>query len=243
MKKAVNTKLIVQSASLTLHSDGPSLSTFHSFSIQLLQYADFFTELSDRFEKQHEGNELTYTITLEYRASITAAIFSAWSFVDATINEFFWTARKNSDAIRNLGPALISALKTVSKDDPRKTLEKYQKALELTHKGLFCRGGSPYQQAYILSRLRNQLIHFEPEWVGKNVQEIEKDLRGKFRLSPFSRRSNLFFPDQCLSHGCAEWAMKSALHFVDEFWARIGIEPKYEPVRSGLSITKSKNRA
>jgi len=250
MIKPVNSILDVHNASFRLSSSSIGrMSVSHSFSPQLLQFADLFTELSAVFETQHAGEKLSSAATLEYRADITAAVFSAWSFVEATINEFFWAARENRKALEGLSPGIITELgkagpaPAVEKDPNRRTLEKYQRALEVAHKDLFSKGVPPYQQAFLLSRLRNRLIHFEPEWVKEEPQELEKDLKGKFDLSPFHASGALFFPHRCLSHGCADWALKSALRFVDAFYDKIGIKSKYESVRSGLNITNSKKRA
>jgi hypothetical protein len=247
MKKFVDTKLNVHNAHFQhRNSIIGRMSVSHNFSIQLLQFADLFTELSAGFETQHAGEKLSNTASLEYRANITAAVFSAWSFVEATINEFFWAARENREALEGLSPGLITELGTagpapaVEEDLHQRTLEKYQKALEVTHKDLFSTGASPYQQAFLLSRLRNRLIHFEPEWVREKPQKLEKDLKAKFDPSPFYPSGSLFFPHRCLSHGCADWALKSALRFVDAFYDKICIKPKYESIRPSLNITDSK---
>jgi len=37
-----------------------------------------------------------------------------------------------------------------------------------------------------------------------------------------------------MGYGCAEWSLKNAVIFVDEFYRRIGIKPNYDHVRKDL---------
>jgi hypothetical protein len=90
-----------------------------------------------------------------------------------------------------------------------------------------------------LIKLRNALVHYEPEWTINisdtekiTVQKFEKILKGKFQLNPLTGEGNSFFPDKCLGHGCAEWAVKSSIMFADEFFLRMRLKPTYDHVRS-----------
>jgi hypothetical protein len=123
------------------------------------------------------------------------------------------------------------------------TLDKYQIVLALCRRELFNKGKSPYQEVNLLRLLRNNLIHYEPEWVSSHPQKIEKQLMDKFELNPFFKKvkNSPFFPFRCLSHGCAEWALRSALAFVDIFYKRANIGPtKYDFYRSGLEACMKK---
>ncbi len=44
----------------------------------------------------------------------------------------------------------------------------------------------------------------------------------------FSGSGNPFFPDKCLGHGCAKWALESSVEFADAFFSRMGIVPRHE---------------
>jgi len=73
------------------------------------------------------------------------------------------------------------------------------------------------------------VVHFEPELmdVEENKQKLEKLLNGKFEQCPFyGEPSFLFFPHRCLSHGCAKWVVISCIHFVNDFYKRIGVDKK-----------------
>jgi hypothetical protein len=123
----------------------------------------------------------------------------------------------------------------------RGILEKYEIALVLLRKPGFDVARSPYQEVSILAQLRNAIVHYQPVWVmgsspnqAEKIAEhrFEKSLRGRFPLNPLTSDNKPFFPDKCLGHGCAAWAVASAISFADEFFAKTGLTPPYEHVRT-----------
>jgi len=215
--------------------DGNILKTAHHFSVHFLQSADLFTSLSEGCEEDY-SDSASREIKIEHRGYVTASIMLSWSFIEATINELYW-ATKHIGSFKGLSSEAVKALATISEDT--KTLDRYQIALALAKKNLYRTDHPPYQDVNLLRLLRNKLIHYEPEWVSGEPQKIEKQLKGKFVLNPFVEKvkGSPFFPFKCLSHGCSEWAIKSALLFVDDFNSRLGVEPKYNIARTSLNLT------
>lgn len=172
----------------------------------------------------------------EHKAYVTAAILTAVSFIEATINELFWETLNSPKKVEVLEAKTKKYMANMWKQGIQKTatLEKYQFALAIARKSLFDKGVTPYQDVLLLTKMRNALIHFESEWVADSPQELEKNLKGKFDLDPFSGEGSLFFPHRCLSHGCAKWAVTSSLKFTDDFFAKMGLKPKYDHLRSRL---------
>jgi hypothetical protein len=111
---------------------------------------------------------------------------------------------------------------------------------KIADKDQFDRGAQPYQDVRHLIELRNALMHYEPKDVvspPRNQQErhkFEKALKGRFPKNPFMGRGNAFYPDKCLGHGCAAWAVGSSVDFIDQFCEKIGIEPTYRSIRAIL---------
>jgi hypothetical protein len=60
-------------------------------------------------------------------------------------------------------------------------------------------------------------------------------LRKKFATNPLAAKNVPFFPDKCLGHGCAEWAIVNSIIFVDEFFRRLGLPVPYEGIRDELA--------
>ncbi|MGA2534074.1 MAG: hypothetical protein ABSG19_13685 [Candidatus Aminicenantales bacterium] len=241
MKKPADTALIVNDACIAVHCDSPRLLTFHSFSMQLLHIADMFYEKSAGFEKQHLGEELTGAMILEYQAEVTAAIFSAWFFFEATINEFFWAAQNSPSIIEGFDASEIKALSEHIKDIRKpSSLCKYSKALEYLKKKEYSEKDPVYDSAKLLSNLRNALVHFVPEWTGTDPRNLVPGLTGKISLSPLFGEAFPFFPHRCLSADCARWSLRTVCAFVDDFYERIGIKPRqpYLEIRSELKALK-----
>jgi hypothetical protein len=237
VEKKLDSILIPQNADFTIHSDRLNLSTFHNFSFQLLQFAEMFYEMSARFEKRHLGEEITDAMTLEYQAKVTAAILSAWFFVEATINEFLWAARESPSVIKDLGASEIKTLLEHPKiiKDPN-SLRKYNKALKYLREKEYIEGDPIYDSVKHLEELRNALVHFEPEWTGTDPRKLVSGLTGKFSLSPLFGEAFPFLPHRCLSSDCARWSLRTICAFVDDFYEKLGIKPRqrYLEIRSEL---------
>ncbi len=67
-----------------------------------------------------------------------------------------------------------------------------------------------------------------------SLDEIEHALGGRFETNPFVSDQSPFFPCRCLSHGCAEWAVKISSMFVDDFFNRMGMTTPLDEVRGDL---------
>jgi hypothetical protein len=223
-----------------------------TYSVQHIQFAALFSRLSANIEKNF-GGKVSSELSDEYWAYVTGAIFFAVSFLEATINELFAdtaddTMVKIDSNLWQLEPKAISMManfwKIAIKGKPRfSILEKYQVALILTDKPKFDTDINPYQDVSHLVNLRNALIHYKPEWIphlsGTNKNEMdphkfEKMLKVKFKENPMAGVGDPFFPDKCLGHGCAEWAVRSSINFVDDFFSRLGLTPRFNRVRDNL---------
>ena len=71
------------------------------------------------------------------------------------------------------------------------------------------------------------------------MPKFEKALRNKFSLNPLSREDFGFFPDKCLSAGCAAWAIRSTQEFALEFAASAGIHERFKDPMANLQARHS----
>ena len=165
-------------------------------------------------------------------------------FMESTINDFIAERQEpffreneailepdRSNLLGLVGPFILS--KSYS------PLEKYQIALIIAGKEQLEKGMNPYQDANLLIALRNKLIHLKTSWQiavaeesseSRQVSDLEKKLRGKFRSNPTRPGLASFFPHRCLSAGCAIWSVKTAAALVDEFHHRVGRNYTYDEV-------------
>lgn len=220
----------------------------HYFSIQHIQSAALFTRQCHQIEKQYDGT-FSDELIAEHRSYVTGAIFAAVSFLEATINEVFADTLDHPDG--ELASHLDIATKQLMADlwrleIPRtsrfKTLEKFQIALTLARKPLFNPSNAVYEDIQTLITIRNELIHFEPVWTSVEAEKAKRRIlslqeKKKFSLNPLiTAAANPFYPDKCLGHGCARWAVTTSTQFVENFYARMGIPVLFDHVKSRLKI-------
>ena len=216
----------------------------HYLSLYFIQAAAQFSKLSAGIEKNYDGL-FSDQLFVEHRAYVIGSVTAAVSFLEATVNEFFQSvARAQGIYLRMLGPDVTTLIGNVWKVGMLKqpsfpVLEKYQIALALTEKALFTVEHPSYQDVHLLITLRNALVHAEPEPIlGTTIQQnLEERLKSK-QIMPnplVSEESGPYFPNKCLSHGLANWAVDSSIRFTDEFFSRIGLQPNYDPLRFRLS--------
>lgn len=223
------------------------------FSIQHILSAGYLCKKLIEFEKTI-SNENNDDDLIDHRSLVVSTILSCASFLEANINELFMDASENPNGIvKDLPKSTIKVLsKMWSRGIPRTAsypiLEKYQIALALSNKKEFDLGTSLIQNITVLIKLRNALVHYEPESViTKDIaetstikkQKLEQQLKGKFPLNPYTGIDNPFFPDKCLSLGCALWAFNSCINFTDDFFMKLGIVPTYQRIRHKLTDTMS----
>ena len=87
-------------------------------------------------------------------------------------------------------------------------LDKYQMSLLLCGRETLEEGSNPYQNAMLLVRLRNDIVHFKPATTFRGeVQKLEEKLADRFPVNKAVSidRENTWFPTLCLGSGCALW--------------------------------------
>jgi hypothetical protein len=183
----------------------------------------------------------------EHRALAIAAILSSVAFLEASINELYASAKHdNLEVGAKLSTTERQALRDVDEMLRRNSvLNRFQLTVRLLGKQPFDRAAQPYQNADLLIKLRNTLVHYEPQWRrgGGDDSQIAKEAKWARRLldmhfspHPFTSPDNPFFPDRCLGYGCAAWGWKTAVAFTDDFFARLSIKPIHDLYRSELTL-------
>lgn len=177
---------------------------------------------------------------IEHRAYVTGSIFSAVGFLEAAINELYQDV---ADAHEGYVASLDVDCKRIMSEFWDRTegrnrsyvslLDKYQNALTFLRKQQFKSGQKPYQDAALVVKLRNELVHYKPRSLGGDTEHtLARQLRGKFDDNVLMTVSgNPWFPDKCLGHGCADWSVRSVFDFANDFFARIGVAPNYQRVQ------------
>jgi hypothetical protein len=202
-----------------------------------------------RFARDALAIEKSVTVTgidlITHRAFVVASVTSAAAALESMINEIFCDANEPvGSCIAELSDEARGKLSTIwaiPKTSSYPILDKFDVAhLLITGNGID-RSDHSWRNATWLARLRNEFVHFEPTWSIHSSQpsgppqsdsnKFEKALRGMFPENRLTGSGNAFFPDKLLGHGCAAWAVESALAFADNFWSGINAVPQYETYR------------
>jgi hypothetical protein len=202
------------------------------YSLYHLWAAEHFAALAKEIEKAQKGHRARFDIA--HRVYVTNSIFSAVSFLEAAINELYQdVADAHGNYTAGLDPEskfLMSYFWDLHLRSP--LLDKYQIAFAILRKEQFKKNGQLYENASLVVQLRNALIHYKPKTLGSgNEHDLSKRLKNKFKENPLTGAGNPYFPDKCLGYECAAWAVRSAKDFADDFFASIGVEPKYRAVK------------
>ncbi|MBI3240983.1 MAG: hypothetical protein HYZ49_01655 [Chloroflexi bacterium] len=222
------------------------------FSKQHIQSAQLFARLAAEIEQSYDGQAFQ-KLYVEHRAYVTGSIFAAVSFLEATINELFSDTLDDQTngikLVKEMDPDTSTLLANMWQfSEQFNTLDKFQIVLLLARKTHFDKGMRLYQDVKDLIGLRNALIHYKPEWVwaepGRLTPEqnppahkMEKKLKAKkFQHNPLAAKKAPYFPDKCLSYGCAKWAVASSFRFADEFFKRMELSSRLDDIRSEIIV-------
>lgn len=121
--------------------------------------------------------------------------------------------------------------------DGEGVLERYRVVLHLLRKKAMDRGAPPWQDATLVVRLRNELVHYKSRW-GEELSRSKflRTLQEKGHPKPpFVKGSANFFPYECLSAACASWSARSCVAFLDAFYANLGFASRLDPYRARLT--------
>jgi hypothetical protein len=230
-----------------------SVDIWHWFSLDQAIAATVFSQKCGRLESNprtptaaDRASGLTWSPEdqRDHRSYVIASILSSVGFLEASINEVFASASFDNLEVGGRLSADERGRLTEAADmiANNRLLDRFRLTLLLLGKASFDIGAEPYQDAATLVNLRNELVHYKPQFRTGSAGSREeskwiKGLQGKgFSVNPFTGTANPFFPDKCLSHGCTVWAWNAALTFSDEFFQRLGVTPVYANQRSSLAF-------
>ncbi|TAK22694.1 MAG: hypothetical protein EPO26_10540 [Chloroflexota bacterium] len=197
----------------------------------------FFAGRSARIEA-NPRNATKPEIGFQNLAYVIGCIHATHSFLESTINRFYFDAGQVSQGILTdrditvLAPEVLSRLDGAWKlPDFERTscLDKYDLALLMAGNAAFDHGSDPYQSIALIIKLRNELVHTKAQWVevastgtGKSRHRFETQFRGRFRENQLTWPKAVFYPNQLLGFGCAEWCVLRSISFVESFYTRAG---------------------
>jgi len=222
------------------------------FSVRYIQSAAILCRLGYVIEKEYEktGGVPEESVLL-HEAFILNSVLSTVAFLEAAINELYSDASEN--ATLSAGDECAALFRKIAEGwhneknfDRAPLLTRYQKILALSGNPPFLESDPAFANVTNLIAIRNFLMHYQREWVvlahrrtpgdrgETRGEKFETLLRHAFFENPLAGKNLPFFPDRCLGHGCAEWAVLNSLILTDTFFERLGIAAPYEGIRKDL---------
>jgi hypothetical protein len=207
------------------------------FSSYHLWAASHFRHLTGLREKAVSKKPI---FDVQHRAYVTNSILSSVAFLEAAINELYQDSYDQHESyLKSLcaeDKKRIAFLWQLTEENNKAAfsiLEKYQLALVMAGKPELSTGAKPYQDAALVIKIRNELMHYKPKSLGGELQhKLEKQLKAKFPENELMAESgNPYFPDKCLGYGCATWAVKSVIDFANRVFDELNVQPNYQMVR------------
>ncbi len=222
------------------------------FSVRYIQSAALLCRLGYAIEKEYDRTgEISPESVLYHEVFILNSILSSVAFLESTINELYSDATDNASlSVDEMNRVLFQKIRerwTNEKNfDRAPVLTKYQKILSCADRPPFGETDPAFFNVKNLIEIRNFLMHYRREWVvlaksrrlhddheTRGVQ-FEETLKHAFKENPFAHKNRPFFPDKCLGHGCAEWAVINSLIVTDEFFSRLDLPAPYDGVKKEL---------
>lgn len=202
-----------------------------AFAVQHLMAAARFSRQCGEVERVNMGQPLGAFYD-EQIACVSATVMLCVASLESNINEHL----ADSDAVMpTIDPTARLQLCALVAD--RSILEKYERVLAISGLPPFDRGARPYQDVDVLIDIRNELVHFHPEWHDEQErhEKLGKRLAYRFELSPFiADGTGVLFPQRFVGHGCTKWAVESALTFMEQFASRVGVLSRFTKHRGRL---------
>ena len=208
----------------------------YTFTSQFLEASAIFAKRTREIERSF-GVSPSEICGAEHRGLVVAAIMQCAAALETEIHEisrYGPGAHLGSDHTDRQGQEFLEPLADVI--DGQDTLSRYEIVLHLLKRPPLKRDAQPFQSAALLVRLRNELVHYKSRWNQEmDTSKLLAALRSlRHQRPPFVAAGSSFFPHECLSADCAAWAVRSAVDFIDAFYARLNVPSWLDAYRSRI---------
>ena len=204
-----------------------------AFAVQHMLAAARFSRQCGQIQEENLGKKLGSFFDAQI-SCVSATIMLCVASLESNINEYLSEGEKLFPLINEYARNEFITLL-----EPSSILDKYQSVLSFKGIDIFDSSREPFQSVNTIIALRNELVHFHPEWHDEQIRhkKLGKILAGKFELSPFlNKESSVLFPQRIISHGCTIWAVKSSIKFMDKFAEFNGFKSKFKKFESRLDL-------
>lgn len=154
----------------------------------------------------------------------SVSVVMAAAALEANVNETI------SDILDGIAPLTITRERWELLSDLRGRMvgpEEKHRQLALLLDKTPDRGGAAWQDVLLLTRLRNDLMHFKPAWDDEAVHaRMLEMMRRRLGVSRFYQ-GGFVYPHGFLTYGTARWAVRTVLAFTAYSSALVGVEDRF----------------
>lgn len=181
---------------------------------------------------------------MAHRSYAVSSVIASAAFLEATVSELFQDAHDGHGVaddgyLAPLDPAQVAAMAETWRETDEgwslRPVEKWQRLRECCGHDPLDPGAGAVQDADLLIRLRNALVHFKPETVGSGKEHsLERSLRPKFTTNRLweGNDPDPWWPNHALGHACTEWAARSARALADHVLDDLDITANYRRIEA-----------
>jgi hypothetical protein len=201
-----------------------------SFPQQFLRSSTLFANLAAAMEPAEDPSTADQETRTKYMGLVTAAVIQCVAAVEAESAELLmygpgYHLGSGPDGVDVQARDHLAPLFKVT-DRPGMALERYALALHFLRKEPLKRSEEPWQSMVLLTKLRNELVHYKSTWSDAidSTDELFRAFRPlNLRESPFYTPSTTFFPFRLLSAACAAWSVSTAVAFIAAVYERLEV--------------------
>jgi hypothetical protein len=201
-----------------------SVRTRMNFSFHHLMAAARLARAVADIEQRNAGQEFGAFYEIILGSSLGCIVLSL-AAAEAYVNELF------ADRAEHFPARDAMLLDLLWKDyEEQRLLDKFDLAHRLRAGTPIDRGTAHVQAMDRLTKLRNGIAHFKPEWDDEaaNHEKLSKQLEGYVARSPWLP-NELLFPRAWATTGTAAWAISTVLTFVAKFSDSTGLPDRFGP--------------
>jgi hypothetical protein len=216
----------------------------YSFVPQFLQGSAMFTRRAHEIENYHVDT-VDEEMRAEHLSYVSSAVMQSVAALEAEISEVILHGPGHHLGSNGLDVAARDFLRPlVDLVDKQPTIKRYEIVLHLLKKPAIDRGGQIYENADLLIRLRNELIHYKSQW-GPEMDQLKLfnrlqrlGLEKPSFVSPEPQTN--FFPHRCMSASLASWSVMAAVAYINDFYKNLGIKSPLKPYADRLIVPSVK---
>jgi hypothetical protein len=203
----------------------------YSFTVQFLVGATMLARDAQRIEAE-KADAASEAEQMQHRAHVVGAIMQATAALESEIWEVMVYGPGHHRGSTKIDTAAADLLKPLADAiDGESVLERYGLVLHVLQKKPLARGSQPWQDADLVVRLRNEIVHYKSAWKSAlDKKKLVLQLAAKKHGPPLFEKSELF-PRAYLSATCAYWAVQSCAAFLDAFCTNLGFPERLDAYR------------